>query len=229
MKTLTWRPILFNLSEAYEELADLHDRLYFLTFGEVPDDCTCKAWIKGRDKRHPFTEMSLHVSLDHAYHHLNFAWNIRRTPEEREHRLTNKYFKRWSRFPRTRDFADLWPSQQTILKEGGREPECGKVSFTPVRTGVQTARRKLAILCYLVAKEIGEDSRWSTRPDSLDASVNAQPLTEREFARRMHRIYAELNFAWNSRKDKTFVTERNAIRRRQCFSPMFMPGVLVSK
>ena len=229
MKTLTWKPILFNLSEAHEELADLHDRLHYLTFGEVPDDCTCKAWIKGRDKRHPFTEMSLHVSLDHAYHHLNFAWNIRRTPEKREQRFTERNFKRWSCFPRTRDFADLWPSRQAILKEAGREPGCRKVSFTPIRTSVQTARRKLGILCYLVAKEIGEDSRWSVRPAGLEASVGAQPLTEREFARRMHRIYAELNFAWNSRKDKTFVTGRNAIRRRRCFSPMFMPGALVAK
>ena len=229
MGTLTWRPILFNLSEAHWELDDLHDRLHYLTFGEVPDGCTCKALIEGWDKRHPFSEMSLHVSLDHAFHHLNFAWNIRRTPEEREYRLTHKYFKRWSRFPRTCDFADLWPSRQAILKEGGREPGCGKVNFTTVRTSVQTARRKLAILCYLVAKEIGEDSRWSTRPDGLEASVGTQPLTEREFARRMHRIFAELNFAWNSRKDKTSVTERNAIRRRQCFSPMFMPGVLVSR
>ena len=73
MSHLAWKPILFNLSEAHDELDDLYCRLHFLTFGEVPDDCTCKAWIERRDRKHPFTEMSLHVSLDHAFHHQNFA------------------------------------------------------------------------------------------------------------------------------------------------------------
>ena len=80
---------------------------------------------------------------------------------------------------------------------------------------------KLNILCYLVAKELGED--W-TRPKGLRYEIEAQPLTEKNFAHRMHRIYTELNTAWNSRKDKTFVIGKHAIDRRRLFSSIFATG-----
>ena len=55
-------------------------------------------------------------------------------------------------------------------------------------------------------------------------SVDDAERTEKEFAERMHSIYELLNQAWNGRKDKATVTRLPAIRRRKCFSPMFMPS-----
>ena len=97
----------------------------------------------------------------------------------------------------------------------------GKVSLTIVRLPVQMAQRKLNTLCYLVAKELGEE--WA-RPKGLYPEIDAQLLTEKDFARRMHRIYVEMNMAWNSRKDKTFVTGTRAIQRRRYFPSIFATG-----
>lgn len=69
--------IASNLSEAQEELAKLLHRL-----------------LSGR-----LNEAALQVGLRHAYHHLNFAWNIRHVPTSRYASLTQKQFEEWSRYP----------------------------------------------------------------------------------------------------------------------------------
>ncbi len=225
MKTLSWKPILSNLSEAYGELTGLYCRLHFMAFGEMPDNCqddgSYKAWLEKREKEHPFTEMTLFVSLDHAYHHLNWAWNIRRTPEERIWHFTQESARKWGKFPKTRDFSDLWSPITTrkIIKE---MLSFRKISLTPVRVRIQMAQWKLGILCRRVEKEVEiYSSIGNTRPKISNLDIDSQPLSEKEFAKRMHRIYAELNMAWNSRKDKTFVIKSYAIQRRRYFPKIF--------
>lgn len=44
-------------------------------------------------------EAELQVSLLHAYHHLNFAWNVRRIPTSRYASLTQQEFETWGRYP----------------------------------------------------------------------------------------------------------------------------------
>jgi hypothetical protein len=44
-------------------------------------------------------EGGLQVGLCHAYHHLNFAWNIRFVPTSQYAALTDSEFKRWGRYP----------------------------------------------------------------------------------------------------------------------------------
>ena len=117
MKELTWKPILFNLTEARGEIRDIHCRLHFLQFGELPEeeepspgdarDAKYIAYLERQEKRNPFTESSLFCDLEHAYHHLNWAWNCRRTPEERVWHFTDSDADRWNRFPDTAAFADL--------------------------------------------------------------------------------------------------------------------------
>lgn len=34
--------------------------------------------LRKRERRNPFGELSLFVNLEHAYHHLNMAWNSRK-------------------------------------------------------------------------------------------------------------------------------------------------------
>ena len=229
MMTLTWKPISLNLREALGELNDLNCYLHFLVFGDVPDGYgeNERKWLEKLEANLPFSEMSLHVSLDHAYHHINFAWNTRRTPEERAWHATNA-FDRWSRFPKTRDFADLRTDVNGARRPHHMEPSAHrKVNASLVREHILTARRELEILCWLVTREIGEDSAWSVPPEGVDADLANAPLSEREFARRMHAVYAALNLAWNSRRLKKRAATVGEIRRRQCFSPMFMPGILV--
>ena len=84
MKELTWKPILFNLTEARGEIRDIHCRLHFLQFGELPEeeepspgddsDAEYIAYLERQEKRNPFTESTLLCGLEHAYHHLNWAW-----------------------------------------------------------------------------------------------------------------------------------------------------------
>lgn len=44
-------------------------------------------------------EAELQVGLLHAYHHLNFAWNIRRVATSRYASLTQREFEAWGRYP----------------------------------------------------------------------------------------------------------------------------------
>ena len=228
MKELTWKPILSNLREALGELSRIHERLYFLEFGELPEDSPLAsdaghvadrvAWLKKQEARNSFDAIGLFFALEHAYHHLNWAWNCRRTPEERVWHFTDNDASRWTRFPDTTAFADLWPSDRTV--KGHVKELRGKVG-SPVRMFVHMAYRKARILCYLVAKELGEE--WE-RPQGLFPEVGTKPLTEKDFARRMHRIYVELNMAWNSRRDKTFATDKRAVDRRRLFPSIFATG-----
>ena len=162
MRKLTWKPILSNLRAALGEIDGTYLRLYFLDLGELPDDCPRSGdasyldLLKRQEERNPLDEMTLFASFEHAYHHLNWAWNCRRTPEKRVWRCADNDFSRWTRFPDTAIFADLWP--------------------------------------------------------------------EKDFARRMHRVYVELNMAWNSRKDKTFATSKCAVARRRLFPSIFATG-----
>ena len=226
MKELTWKPILSNLTEARGELLSLCEYLYFLDFGELPEDChwigECSdyiAYLQKQEMRNPFNELALFVRLEHAYHHLNWAWNCRRTPEERVLNFTDSDASRWNRFPDTASFADLWPPSRVIKEHS--EKLCRRICLTPVRIPVQMAQRKLHILCYLVAKEIGVQY---ARPKGLYPEIGKQPLTEKDFTRRMHRIYEELNMAWNGRKHKSFATGRRAIVRSGFFPSIFATG-----
>lgn len=218
---LSWKPILSNLREALGEINQIHLHLHYLTFGELYQnrDASYLAWFKKKEERCPFNQTAFFVRLEHAYHHLNWAWNCRRTPEERVWHFSDRDAARWTRFPDTKEFADLWPSDRTV--RGCADKLQRKKICAPSRSFVYSACRKGDILCYLVAKELGED--WA-RPQGLFPEVGKEPLTEKDFARRMHRIYKELNMAWNSRDDKTFVTGKRAIDRRGLFPSIFATG-----
>ena len=220
-----------------------------MAFGEMPDnwqdDGSYKAWLEKRENGHPFTEMTLYVSLDHVYHHLNWAWNIRQTLEERIWHFTPEEAKKWGKFPKTRDFSDLW-SPTISTKIINDKPRSRKISLTPVRVRIQVAQWKLGILSRRVEKEVEINSSignnyskrlnvdvdsqldryfsqytWGSYSKRLNVDVDSQPFSEKEFAKRMHRIYAEMNMAWNSRKDKTFVIKPYAIHRRRYFPKIF--------
>jgi hypothetical protein len=46
-----------------------------------------------------YSEEEFQIGLEHAYHHLNFAWNIRHISMEDYRNLSDKQFNEWSKFP----------------------------------------------------------------------------------------------------------------------------------
>ncbi|HRH46028.1 MAG TPA: hypothetical protein PKY82_30575 [Pyrinomonadaceae bacterium] len=70
--------ILYNIQEAREQLEEIEKLL--------------------NDEN--LSEVDFQIKLEHAYHHLNFAWNIRRAKTEKYQKLSNKNFNKWSKFPK---------------------------------------------------------------------------------------------------------------------------------
>ncbi len=77
-RKMNWKIIESNVREAREELESL------------------EKLIADKKKRN---EIELQISLQHAYHHLNFAWHIRRKPTKKYGNCSNRDFKAWGQFP----------------------------------------------------------------------------------------------------------------------------------
>ena len=75
---MPWGVILANIADAREQLQEIEARVHA---GHPPDD------------------IEFEVMIRHAYHHLNFAWNMRNYTLERYADLSDEDFDRWGRFP----------------------------------------------------------------------------------------------------------------------------------
>ena len=93
---------LFHEREASQELEMLLLRIKKM-LGELEEPLSedDKAILEVYDR--PLEEAGLEVSLKHAYHHLNFAWNVR----YKATKDADKHFERAEKFPRT--FTRFWP------------------------------------------------------------------------------------------------------------------------
>jgi hypothetical protein len=90
MPEFNWKAIATNVAEAREQLENIEEVLKAGT---------------------PPTEVEFEIMLRHAYHHLNFAWNVRRQPMTRCSNLTDADFKEWGRFPPGFDALDTLSEQ----------------------------------------------------------------------------------------------------------------------
>jgi|SRR5216683_1330115 len=79
MPRLNWKTIVSNVAEAREQLEQIEK--------------LAKSAKKPR-------EGQLQIMLEHAYHHLNFAWNTRHTSSKRYSSLSDEEFNEWSKFPK---------------------------------------------------------------------------------------------------------------------------------
>lgn len=70
--------IIANLEEAIEQLQE--------TASEIRDD---KEYDEGQ----------LRIDLEHAYHHLNYAWHIRKASESEAAECSQENYVKWSKFP----------------------------------------------------------------------------------------------------------------------------------
>lgn len=77
MNRMNWKIIDSNIREAREQLEEI-ERLI--------------------SSNNP-SEEELQVMVEHAYHHLNFAWNARRVTTKQYSKLTYEEFNRWGKYP----------------------------------------------------------------------------------------------------------------------------------
>ena len=101
----------FHVREATQELDLLQDAIQYAKGGTRREGT-----VGDEPLRWPLQEGALAASLEHVYHHLNFAWNGRfKTMRE-----ADAQFNRNEKFPRPRDvggwFAKFWP--KSLLRGG---------------------------------------------------------------------------------------------------------------
>ena len=109
-KSLNLDLLEFHVREAAQELETLLDSIR-----QAKDSARCEARCSNL-LHWPFMEGAFSVSLEHAYHHLNFAWNGRFKTMEG----ADAQFARNEKFPRpsgpSRHFERFWP--KSLLKKG---------------------------------------------------------------------------------------------------------------
>ncbi|HEX8738263.1 MAG TPA: hypothetical protein VF721_23210 [Pyrinomonadaceae bacterium] len=77
MPRLNRKNILYNISEAREQLEEI-EKLF---------------------EEKNLSEIELQIKLEHAYHHLNVAWNTRYSTSKRYTKMSDEDFNEWSKFP----------------------------------------------------------------------------------------------------------------------------------
>ena len=55
--------------------------------------------LKDIEEDKEYSEVELQIALEHAYHHLNYAWNIRNIEEARAEACSKSDYKAWSKYP----------------------------------------------------------------------------------------------------------------------------------
>ena len=79
MKKLNWKIIKSNITEAREELEAIEEAI---ESGEF------------------ISEAEYQIKIEHAYHHLNVAWNARHSSDQRYKNMTDRDFNKWSKIPK---------------------------------------------------------------------------------------------------------------------------------
>ena len=105
-KLLNYDLLQFHIREASEELDDLLRRIEFSM--KLPPDVSEGRMNRRRERK--LEEGWLKASLEHAYHHINFAWNTRTMESEQ----ADAHFVRHEKFPRA--FVRFWPRQRKGAK-----------------------------------------------------------------------------------------------------------------
>ncbi len=122
-KSLNLDLLEFHIREAAQELDLLLDAIQY------EKDGTRRECAVGDEPLHwPLREEALAASLEHAYHHLNFAWNGRfKTILEADAQFD------WNeKFPRPRDtggwFAKFWP--KSLIRKSKRKRRAAEAQMT---------------------------------------------------------------------------------------------------
>ena len=113
----------FHVREATQELDLLQDAIQYAKGGTLREGT-----VGDEPLRWPLQEGALAASLEHAYHHLNFAWNGRfKTMLEADAQFD------WNeKFPRPHGtggwFAKFWP--KTLIRKRQRKRSAAEAQMT---------------------------------------------------------------------------------------------------
>lgn len=77
MPKLNWDDIIYNIKDAREQLQEIEKLV----------------------EEKNLSAVEFQIKLEHAYHHLNFAWNVRYLTAERTKNMSDADFHEWSKFP----------------------------------------------------------------------------------------------------------------------------------
>ena len=99
-KRLNLELVQFHVHEAAGELASLVARLKEAQGKQLSRS---EKIMVAPYRKLELTESAIKVSLEHAYHHLNFAWNVRK----KEWEDADRHYERDEKFPKT--FVRFWP------------------------------------------------------------------------------------------------------------------------
>lgn len=209
---MQWNQIEETLLATLGDLRDIYARVYFADMGELPEGIDGDELDPETSLAHgDVTERELFFSgLLPVYQGLNYAWSTRRIDIGQMEREGGGFSVRT---PTDGAFAELCPSNAEML---GPVPKIGEapISLMLVRINLQSAFRKLKTLCYLISLLPGVETTME-RPDGLREGIEEESFGEADFERRLARIYGYVNEAWNSRHDKTFVSEPEEARKRR--------------
>ena len=86
MPKLNYDIIRSNISEAREELQKIESRIA---------------------RNQSLDETDFQIAMQHAFHHLCFAWNIRHVATRRYAKLSTAEFEKWGQYPKDLQFEDL--------------------------------------------------------------------------------------------------------------------------
>ena len=219
--TMQWNQIEETLLVTLGDLRDIYARMYFADMGELPEgirreDLDSEASLAQGD----VTERELFFSgLLPVYQGLNYAWSTRRIDVAKLEEVGGGFAVGT---PTEGAFSELRPSDAEMR---GPLPKIGEapVSLMLVRINLQSALRKLTTLCYLISL-LPEVGATMARPDGLREGIDEEPFREADFERRLAIIYGYVNEAWNSRHDKTFISEPDGARKRRLFPREVLGG-----
>ncbi|MBI5806029.1 hypothetical protein HZA73_08280 [candidate division TA06 bacterium] len=54
-----------------------------------------------------YSEIELQIGLEHAYHHLNFAWNTRRATDKKIKNMSDAEWNQYGKFPKDIELLKL--------------------------------------------------------------------------------------------------------------------------
>jgi len=200
---MIWKIIFHNIREASFELERLRDRIVAALNGQ-PDKC----------RRGSFYEFEFFVAMEHAYHHVNWAWNCRHQDEQRAIRCDMEDFEEWEKFPA--EFNEFWPSPSRCRGKA-REPFDGRLYLMLSRIALDEAVLTIRDIYYGICKLLGEKI-IERDPKTIE------PMTEENFTVQMRHLYSCMNRAWNERKinlARPLEGSTMNVRRHSCYPRAF--------
>ena len=91
---MNWRCVRHDLVEAKEQIEQIIAKL---------------------DAGEPPSEGGYLVMIQHAFHHLNIAWNARRCALEKYQQMSTRDFNRWRKFPQGVEWEELHRTNRSTV------------------------------------------------------------------------------------------------------------------